>query len=64
MRDETIITETPPRYHGYGRIGEHVQVPITGTHARRVLHGALNIRRGDLLLFITAEWVQETHQVF
>ena len=63
MLDETIITETPPLYHGYGRIGEQVYVPITGNHARRVLHGALNIHSGDILLLITDEWVQETHQV-
>ena len=64
MLDETIITETPPLYACYGRIGEHVCVPITGTHARRVLQGVLNIHSGELLLLITEEWVQETHQVF
>jgi transposase len=64
MLDETIITETPPLYACYGRIGEQVCVPITGTHARRVLHGALNTHSGDLLLRITEEWVQETHQAF
>src|ERR687888_1829767 len=64
MLDETIITETPPLYACYGRIGEQVCVPITGAHARRVLHGVLNIRSGELLLLITEEWVQETHQAF
>lgn len=64
MLDETIITETPPLYACYGRIGEQVRVPITGTHARRVLHGVLNIHSGDVLLLITEEWVQETHQAF
>jgi transposase len=64
MLDETIITETPPLYHCYGRLGEQVYVPITGNHARRVLHGALNIRSGDILLLITDAWVRETHQVF
>jgi transposase len=64
MLDETIITETPPLYACYGRIGEQVGVPITGTHARRVLHGVLNIRSGEILLLITEEWVQETHQAF
>jgi transposase len=62
--DETIITELPPLYQCYGRIGEQVRVPIMGTHARRVLHGALNIGSGELLLLITDEWVQETHQAF
>jgi transposase len=64
MRDETIITETPPRYHCYGRIGEQVCVPITGNRAKRILHGALNVWSGDVLLLITEEWVQETPQVF
>jgi len=64
MLDETIITETPPLYHCYGRIGEQVCVPISGNRAKRILHGALNIRSGDVLLLITEEWVQETHQAF
>src|SRR5206468_3333401 len=41
--DETLIPELPPWYSCYGRRGEPVAVPITGTHARRVLHGALHI---------------------
>jgi transposase len=64
MLDETILTETPPLYACYGRIGEQVFVPITGSHARRILHGALNIRSGEILLLITEDWVQETHQTF
>jgi transposase len=64
LLDETIITEPPPLYACYGQIGAQVCVPITGTHARRVLHGVLNIHRGELLLLITGEWVQETHQAF
>ena len=64
MLDETIITETPPLYAGYGRRGEQVCVPITGNHARRILHGVLNVQSGEVLLLITQEWVQETHQAF
>jgi hypothetical protein len=64
MLEETILTETPPLYACYGRIGEQVFVPITGSHARRILHGALNIRSGEILLLITEDWVQETHQTF
>jgi hypothetical protein len=64
MLDETIVTETPPLYHRYGRIGEQVCVPITGTRAKRILHGALKIWSGDVLLLITEEWVQETHHAF
>ena len=47
MLDETIVTETPPLYSCYGPIGEQVRVPISGTHNKRVLHGAINIRSGD-----------------
>lgn len=64
MLDETIITETPPLYSCYGHIGEQVRVPITGNHARRILHGAINVRSGDVALLITEAWVNETHQTF
>lgn len=64
LLDETIITETPPRYCCYGRVGQQVSVPITGNRAKRILHGTSNVRSGDVLLRSTREWVQETHQVF
>lgn len=64
MLDETIITEMPPLAYAYGRRGEQVAVPVPGTHARRVLHGVLNIQSGDVLLFITETWDHTTHQAF
>jgi hypothetical protein len=64
MLDETIITETPPLYNCYCRKGEQGSVPITGNRAKRILHGAINIESGDVMLLITWEWVQETHQYF
>jgi hypothetical protein len=39
-------------------------VPITGNRAKRVLHGAINITCGDVVLLITEEWINETQQVF
>ena len=45
MLDETIVTETPPVHPVHGPIGEQVRVPISGTHNKRVLHGAINIRK-------------------
>lgn len=39
-------------------------MPITGNRSKRILHGAINIRSGDVLLLITEQWVQETHQAF
>jgi hypothetical protein len=64
MLDETIITETPPLYCAYGRIGQQVGVPITGTRAKRIIHGALNILTGEVLLLITDMWDETTHQYF
>jgi hypothetical protein len=64
MLDETIVTETPPLYSCYGHIGEQVRVPITGNRSKRILHGAINVRSGDVALLITEEWVNETHQAF
>jgi len=56
--------ETPPLYYGYGRRGPQVEVPVTGSHAKRGLHGAINVRSGDVAFLITAVWDQATHQAF
>ena len=64
MLDEVIITETPPLYSCYGRRATSVCVPMTGNRRKRILHGVVNISTGDLVLLITTEWVQETHQAF
>jgi hypothetical protein len=64
MLDETIITETPPLYNCYCRKGQQARIPITGNRAKRILHGAINIESGDVILLTTWEWVQETHQYF
>jgi hypothetical protein len=54
----------PPLYSCYGRRGEQVQVPIIGTRAKRVIHGALNIRTGAVVWLITEQWDQRTPQAF
>src|SRR5436853_7061305 len=64
MLDETIITATPPLTSCYGPKGQQVRVPITGHHAKRVVHGALNSRTGAIRLFISEVWDQSTHQDF
>lgn len=64
MLDEVIICETPPLSSCYYRIGEQVLVPITGSRSRRILHGAINIKTGDVLLLITDVWDEQTHQYF
>jgi hypothetical protein len=64
MLDETIITEIPPLYNCYGRVGEQTCILITGNRAKRILHGVINISTGDVVLLITDEWNQNTHQAF
>lgn len=64
MLDEVIICETPPLYSCYCRIGAQACVPITGNRQKRILHGALNIRTGEVLLLITKVWDEVTHQYF
>jgi hypothetical protein len=64
MLDEVIITETPPLYCCYGPVGEQVCIPVTGQRAKRILHGAINVQTGELLLLITEVWDELTHQYF
>jgi transposase len=64
MLDEVIITQTPPLYSCYCRIGKQASVPITGDRQKRILHGVINIRSGDVLLLITEVWDEVTHQYF
>ena len=39
-------------------------MPISGEHAKRVLHGAINLRSGDLALLITEDWTQDAQEAF
>lgn len=64
MLDESIVTETPPLYSTYGHVGEQVCVPITGNRRKRILHGAINVGSGAIVLLITEVWDQVTHQAF
>ena len=61
MLDETIITATPPLSSCYGRRGPQGRIPMTGNRAKRVLHGARNVRTGALAWLITDHWDQDTH---
>jgi hypothetical protein len=58
---ETIMMAPPPLASCYGRRGPPVCILITGKRAKRVLHGALNVRTGALVLRITAPWDHATH---
>lgn len=64
MLDEKIITEIPPLYGCYGRIGRQVRIPISGSHARRILLGVVNIQSGDVFLWVVDTWDQWIHQQF
>jgi len=64
MLDEVIICETPPLYSCYCRIGLQTSVPITGNRQKRILHGAINIKTGEVLFLITDIWNEVTHQYF
>lgn len=62
--DETILTETPPLRGAWGNIGTQISIPITGNRGKRVLFGALNLRRGKLELASTLRWAQDSFQSF
>ncbi len=64
MLDETIIIETPPLAYCYSRIGQQRCISISGSHAHRIVHGAINVWSGELVLLITNVWDQITHQAF
>jgi hypothetical protein len=64
MLDETFILETPPLRAGWAKVGVQAEVPITGNHARRVIHGALSVTSGHVELLITEDWTAATHQAF
>jgi hypothetical protein len=64
MLDEIIITETPPLGFCYGHVGAQVCVPLTGHRAKRLIHGAINLLTGELILLSTKEWDALTHQYF
>lgn len=64
MLDETIVTETPPLYSAYGRIGKQIEVPITGNRSKRIVHGALNINSDEVDLLISHEWNAQSSMHF
>lgn len=46
--DETTVRELPPLRCAWAKRGEQVLVVISGRNARRVIHGAINVRTGEL----------------
>jgi hypothetical protein len=58
------MLETPPLRAGWAKVGVQAEVPITGNHARRVIHGALNVTSGHVECLLTEDWTAVTHQAF
>jgi transposase len=46
--DETTVRELPPLRCAWAKRGEQAIVVISGRNARRVIHGAINVRTGEL----------------
>jgi hypothetical protein len=62
--EEIIITEPPPLYSCSCRSGHQCRVPLTGNRQKRILHGVINLRSGDVRLLMTKWWDEVTHQYF
>lgn len=62
--DETILTETPPFRIAWGKMGEHISVPITGKRGKRSLYGALSLRSGQVDLMRSLQWRQADFHAF
>jgi hypothetical protein len=62
--DETILTETPPLYRRYGRIGRPVTVPIPGSRQKGSLYGPNDVGTGQAVSEVTGEWNQLTRRAF
>jgi len=62
--DATILSEIPPLRAAWALRGQQAEVPIFGSHAKRVLYGAFNPYSGDLLLGQAGAWNQDTFQDF
>jgi len=62
--DQTILLEIPPLRAAWAQVGEQAQVPIVGSHKKRILHGALNHGTGATLLHSSLKWNQEEFQTF
>ncbi len=60
--DSTIFSEIPPLRAMWAPIGQQACVPIEGTHDRRFLTGVLNIKTGDYLDAVSAEFHQGQFQ--
>jgi transposase len=62
--DETDLLLFPPLRAGWAKRGQPARVVLTGTNARRVVFGALNVRTGHRLFLVRARQRGEDFRVF
>jgi hypothetical protein len=58
--DASIITETPPLRACWSKIGEPVEVPITGNRRKAAVYAALNIATGTRCIDLAPRWHGES----
>lgn len=64
FEDETMLRLFPVLRRAWSLRGEQALVPITGSNARRVLFGTLNIRTGHRIVLCRPNMRQESFQLF
>jgi hypothetical protein len=64
FEDETILRLFPVLRKAWSLRGEQAVVPITGSNAKRVLFGTLNLRTGHRIVFRSPNMRQEHFQSF
>jgi transposase InsO family protein len=64
FEDETDLLLFPPLRAAWGRLGEPLEVPISGANARRVVFGAINIVTGRRLFLVRMRQRSEDFRAF
>jgi len=64
MEDETDIRLFPPLRSAWGRRGDPVTVKISGSNAKAVIFGAINIKTGHRLFLVHAGQRAEDFQIY
>jgi transposase len=62
--DETDLLVFPPLRAGWAKRGQPAQVALSGSNARRVVFGTLNVRTGHRLFLVRARQRGEDFRVF
>lgn len=62
--DETTLRELPPLRGAWAKRGEQAIVMISGRNARRVIHGAINVRTGEFAHLVRERSRQDDCRAF